>query len=267
MYWLDGAWYEGDQITLSITEPGLIYGATLFTTLRVYQESLLHPLTHWSAHCDRLQNSLIELGWPICDWSEITAVSQQLAQIYPVLRIVIFPDGKVWITGRDLPQQLDHYQEQGITGWVAPYATFQRPIAALKTGNYLTAWLAFQSAIEQEAREAILVNGAGHWLETSTGNLWGWQKDTFYTPPTDGQILPGVMRSQLCHYLHSHPMTVQETVWDEALVQKLEGIAYSNSVVEIIPFQQIKLGEKILSFEVQHPALSRLKAYFQSSPY
>ena len=266
MYWFDGAWYEGDQITLSITEPGLIYGATLFTTLRVYQGSLSHPLSHWSAHCERLQNSLIELGWPVCDWSEITIVSQQLAQVYPVLRLVIFPDGKVWITGRDLPQQLDHYQSEGISGWVAPSDPFQRPIAALKTGNYLTAWLAFRSALQEEAREAILVNGVGHWLETSTGNLWGWRDDTFYTPPTDGQILPGVMRSQLLKYLQANHLSVQETVWDEALVQKLEGIAYSNSVVEIIPFQQIKMGEKTLTFDVQHPALNRLKTYFPSSP-
>jgi 4-amino-4-deoxychorismate lyase len=46
MFWYDGKLIENDQIALEITNPGLIYGATIFTTLRVYHHSLDHPLTH-----------------------------------------------------------------------------------------------------------------------------------------------------------------------------------------------------------------------------
>jgi branched-subunit amino acid aminotransferase/4-amino-4-deoxychorismate lyase len=42
----------------------------------------------------------------------------------------------------------------------------------IKPGNYLGSWLAQRSAQVCGAREAILVNSQGHWLETATGNLW-----------------------------------------------------------------------------------------------
>ncbi len=58
MYWYDGQLIEEDKICLPITDPGLIYGATVFTTLRVYEQSLQHRLTQWEAHCHRLEKSL-----------------------------------------------------------------------------------------------------------------------------------------------------------------------------------------------------------------
>jgi 4-amino-4-deoxychorismate lyase len=262
MYWFDGQWFDKEEITLSITEPGLLYGATIFTTLRVYQQSLEHPLTHWQAHRDRLQKSVEQLQWPNPDWQIIIEVAQALLNSYPVLRIVIFADGKIWITGRNLPENLSQLQQQGIQGWVADQTIFQRPMAAIKTGNYLTAWLALQEAQKQEAKEAILINDQGDWLETSTGNLWGWKEGVFYTPPEDGSILPGIMRSSLLKYLSSQGIKVQQQPWPLDWSQNLELLAYSNSVVEIIPFHRVKIQEKILTLPVDHPALAVLKRYF-----
>ena len=263
MYWFDGQWFDGDKITLSVTDPGLIYGATIFTTLRVYQQSLAHPLSHWQDHCDRLQHSVEQLQWAEPNWQVITNVCNELLKTYPILRIVLFADGKIWITGRNLPKNLALNQQQGIRGWVADNPIFKRAIASLKTGNYLTAWLANQEAQKQEAQEAILINQAGHWLETSTGNLWGWKDNIFYTPPLDQQILPGIMRSRLLNYLKSQNIAVEEQEWQPDLVQELSLIAYSNSVVEIIPFAEIITPEKNLKFQVDHPALNQLRNYFQ----
>ncbi|HCF27363.1 MAG TPA: 4-amino-4-deoxychorismate lyase, partial [Cyanobacteria bacterium UBA11049] len=54
------------------------------------------------------------------------------------------------------------------------------------------------------AGEAILVDANGNWLETSTGNLWGWQNGCWWTPPLEAGILPGVVRQQLINWCQNH---------------------------------------------------------------
>jgi 4-amino-4-deoxychorismate lyase len=263
MFWYDGKLVENNHISLEISNPGLIYGATVFTTLRVYNNSLDHPLTHWQQHCDRLKRSLIQFEWPLPDWQEIIDGAEQLLTHYPILRIVIFPDRKIWITGRFLPEDLTIRQQEGIIGWVADSLLFKRSLADYKTGNYLTAWLALQKAQKQGAKEAILINDYNHWLETSTGNLWGWKNNCFWTPPDNGTILPGITRSQLLRWLLQQNIEVKQDHWTADLIQSFESIAYSNCGVEIIPFSQILNQSQILEFDPKHPSLKLLKSYFQ----
>ena len=84
MFWYDGKLVENNQISLEISNPGLIYGATVFTTLRVYHSSLNHPLTHWQQHCDRHKKSLIQFDWPVPDLQEIKEGSEQLSKHTPL---------------------------------------------------------------------------------------------------------------------------------------------------------------------------------------
>ncbi len=262
MFWYDGQLIEENKITLEISNPGLIYGATVFTTLRVYQQSLSHPLTHWAQHCDRLKKNLIYFQWPFPNWQEITKAAEQLLNYYPILRIAIFPDSKVWITGRFLSENLAEYQQQGIIGWVADKSLFQRTLADYKTGNYLTAWLALQEAQKQGAKEAILINNQNYWLETSTGNLWGWKDNCFWTPPNNGKILAGITRSQLLKWLQNQGIEVKQNEWNPDFIQSLESVAYSNCGVEIIPFSKILNQSQILRLDPCHSSLALLKHYF-----
>lgn len=265
MYWYNGQLFEEETICLSINDLGLKYGATVFTTLRVYEQSLEHPLTQWEAHLNRVKNSLEAFGWCLPHWHQIAQGARHLIATYPVLRITIFPDGREWITGRFLPENLGQLQQQGIKAWLAPYPLFQRTLNSHKTGNYLGAWLALQQAKTLGFQEAILVDSQGNWLETSTGNLWGWKQGIWYTPPLEGQILPGIGRSQLIHWLRQHPITVAENPWTPSWVQSLEIIAYTNSVVEVIPFSEIDCQGELLTLEVSGEPLGILSQYYQST--
>ena len=239
MYWYDGELIKGDKIQLNITEPGLIYGATVFTTMRVYDRSLTHSLTNWSAHCDRLKHSLTVFNWQQPDWQRLQQGAELLLTSFPILRIAVFPDGKEWIAGRNLAPDLTQRQQQGITAWVAEDALYRRDLAAHKTGNYLGAYLARQQALQLGAAEAILIDTQGNWLETSTGNLWGWKNDRWYTPTLDSGILPGIGRSQLLTWLRQHHLAVQENIWTPEFLEGLQAIFYSNCVVEIVPINNI----------------------------
>ncbi len=269
-FWYDGQAHNGRQISLDITDPGLLYGATVFSTLRVYQADLDHAHTGWSEHCDRLRQSIHTFGWTAPDWQRLHHGATWLAAEYPVLRLTLFADGREWITGRSLPPDLLERQTQGITAWMAT-GLGQRSLPHHKTGNYLTPWLGLQQLAQvgspaAHAQEAILTNAAGHWLETLTGNLWGWADDRWYTPSLAVGILPGIQRDRLIRKLQCHNRTVVETTWDEALTARLESLAYTNCVVEVIPIRAILTGtvgaigpDPQHTYDPNHQALAELR--------
>ncbi|MBD0385074.1 MAG: aminotransferase class IV, partial [Nostoc sp. C3-bin3] len=200
MFWYNSALIKSQTLELEINDPGLLYGATIFTTLRVYENSLDSNFTNWQAHCDRLLSSIETFGWQQPDWKLVRQGAEILLAHFPILRITLFPDGREWITGRLLPQDLTEKQNNGVLCGVAS-SEFYRSLPSHKTGNYLSAWLARTSL---DVQEAILVDGQGNWLETSTGNLWGWCDRSWYTPPIKAGILPGIVRSQLVNWLQNH---------------------------------------------------------------
>lgn len=253
-YWLAGKWHDSTEITLAVNDPSLLYGATIFTTLRVFEQNLFHPNSHWQNHGDRLRHTIANLGWSEPHWPSIEEGALKVAEHDPVVRVTVLSDGRELILGRPLPAKLTQKQQQGIQGWVATEELYRRPMADFKTGNYLGAWRALKAAIAQKAGEAILISVDGTWLETATGNLWGFDGQQWSTPPTSG-ILPGVMRSHLISQLTTQGMTVSEQPWSLELIRTFEAIAYSNSVVGVIPFTSIANTEQ-LSYHgtADHPA-------------
>ncbi len=180
---------------------------------------------------------------------------------FPVLRITIFPDGREWIIGRFLPHDLTEKQKNGVVCAVAQ-PEFYRSLPSHKTGNYLNAWLAKTSVQSTDVQEAILVDTAGNWLETSTGNLWGWRDGCWWTPPLSAGILPGILRSQLINWLQNHEQVVQEEPWTADFVKGFEAIAYTNSVVQIIPIHAVHQPAGSLQYNPHHPNFQQVRRLF-----
>ena len=250
MYWYDGKLIDSQQIQLDISEPGLCYGASIFTTMRVYERSLNHSLTCWQAHCDRLKRSLQSFNWPQPDWQRLKLGATQLLARYPILRMAVFPSGKEWTVGRDLPLDLEQRQHKGIVAWVAQGGVYQRELAQHKTGNYLGAYLARDRASHFDAQEAILTDLQGHWLETSTGNLWGWRDGCWYTPSLKSGILSGIKRAYVLNRLRQNQIAVRENVWTAEFVSTLEAISYSNCVVDIISIVKVLNQDQVTQYPI-----------------
>ena len=235
-FWYDGELCNGDRITLSIQDPGLLYGATIFTTLRVFEQNLDHPLTHWNAHLDRLRS--LPPFWTKPDWARIRQGCETLKSRFPILRITIFPDGREWITGRLLPPDLHTRQTQGIRAQVLD-TTWSRSLPNWKTGNYLAPWLGLRSAQASGSQEGIFVDPHGNWLETTTGTLWGYRSGAWYTPPLNAGILGGIQREWILREALQMPSLGEIEPWTPEFVQTLEAIAYSNCVVGLVPIQDV----------------------------
>ncbi len=256
-YWYQGELIDSALLQIPYDDPALIYGASVFTTCRIYSGSIDHPLTMWLAHRQRLANTMQGLGWPAPNWSSVIAGVQAIAQIYPVVRITLFADGRELIWGKVLPTALAKNQQQGIVAEVQ--VGFERTLPQYKTGNYLAPWIARQRV----AQEAILVNAAGHWLETSTGNLWGWRDQTWYTPPLTAGILPGIIRAYLVQWLRTQGKIVNEGHWDQTLVHQLTGIAYSNAVVQLMPIHTVLNVTEQKHYAIDRAASDYLRQAFR----
>ncbi|MDB9526033.1 aminotransferase class IV [Oscillatoria sp. CS-180] len=262
-YWYNGQLHTGSTINLPLHDPGLLYGATIFTTLRVYNKALDHPWTAWQQHIDRTARSLAAFQWRLPDWGRIRQGAEILAETYPVLRVTIFPDGREWIMGRSLPTHLAVLQQDGITAWVAD-ASYSRVLPGHKTGNYLGCWLALQAAKGVSAQEAILIDAEGHWLESSTGNLWGWSEGQWWTPPLAIGILPGVMRSRILQGLQAQHQPVCIQPWTAAIVRRFTFLAYTNSVVEVAPIHTVLQGASSVNYNPDHRKSAQLIQAWQS---
>lgn len=245
---------------MAIDDPGLLYGATVFTTLRVYSQSLDSALTNWQGHCDRIESTLQAFGWQQPNWNRLRQGAEILIAHFPVLRITVFPDGREWITGRELPD-LTEKQRHGVAASLLT-GQFQRSLPAHKTGNYLSAWLAKTTAQQMLAQEAILADASGSWLETSTGNLWGWRDGSWWTPPVAAGILPGVVRSQLLDWLRRNYQPVKEEPWLPQLGKSFAAIAYTNSVVEVMPIHTVIEPTSQLTYNAYHPCFQQLRGLF-----
>lgn len=262
--WYNGQLHTGDTLPIAPDDPALLFGATVFTTLRIY-DRLHDPRSHWSDHVQRLQTSLAALGWRSPNWSQVEQGAIYLADHHPVLRVTLFPDGRHWILGRSLPTNLDHWHQQGITAWVANWDDLGdlgyggRSLPSHKTGNYLAPWLARQRAQQHQAQEAILVGLDDAWLETSTGNLWGWGAGCYWTPPISQGILPGLARSHLISSLKCQNIEIREEPWCAQVRSHLEAIAYCNSVVEVVPISHVLSGADCRSYDPHHPRLRLLQ--------
>ncbi len=265
-FWYNGNLIQAGTLELAIDDPGLLYGATVFTTLRIYHQSLENSLTNWMGHCDRLQTSVQTFGWQQPDWQRVRRGAEALVDHFPVLRIVLFPDGREWITGRLLPVDLAERQQAGIIVWLAETPLLQRTMPAHKTGNYLPGWLALQTAQRLGAQEAILIDTVGNWLETSTGNLWGWHQGHWWTPPLTAGILPGLMRSQLIHWLLCQNEIVEEP-WSVEQVEGFEALAYTNSVMEVVPIHTVLRERDRLSYDPFHKGFKQFRGLFQINEY
>ncbi len=245
MYWYAGKQIDRLTIELNVDDPGLLFGATVFTS---FGTARLSESTY-ALHCQRLRSSIVDLGWCEPDWPRLERGVKCLQSGFPVLRITIFPDGRELIAGRTLPPQLATQQTLGVTAIVAA-PELKRSLPTHKTGNYLAPWLALQQARHRDFEVAILTNERGDWLETATGNLWGYREGCWYTPPVSAGILPGIERAQILTALHQQHRAVAEVAWTSAWVERVEALGYSNSVVGFVPIHAVTTAAGTLTYDI-----------------
>jgi len=139
------------------------------------------------------------------------------------------------ITLRPLPKDLARARSRGIAARTVPFDRGGGPAAAVKSLSYLPSLLALRLVRAAGAREAILLSPSGEILEGAASNVFVRVGNGFVTPPADGRILPGVMRSLLLDLARARSLPLAEGPLRLRDLTRAREIFITNAVRELVP--------------------------------
>jgi aminodeoxychorismate lyase len=108
------------------------------------------------------------------------------------------------------------------------------PLAHFKSCNRLVQVLARAEADASGCNEALLLNDAGHAVETASGNLFWIKEDTVCTAPLGTGILPGVTRSVVFEVCEALGRRVREQNITREQLLHTEGVFASVSSLGVV---------------------------------
>ncbi len=115
-----------------------------------------------------------------------------------------------------------------------------QPLGCYKTGKRARHTEMLQLAEKLGADEALLVQGA-EVLEGTFTNFLMHDQSGWLTPPLDGRILPGIMRTLILQHLYHTQEPVQEEVVTVERLQGCDRLLLCNSLRGIIPVSALRL--------------------------
>jgi branched-chain amino acid aminotransferase len=213
---IDGRFVPPEAAVISVLDRGFLYGDSVFETVRTYGGKIFEL----DAHLERLERSfgIVGMQAPI----ETAALRDEMVRLGSEalahfrakdpaaevsLRVMftrgagplgLLPKGqlvprRVLFAALYIPPSAVAYRE-GIRVICVPTYRPSDAAPGAKVGNYLESLLALQRARENEANEALIVDGTGHVLEGTTSNVFMVRAGSLLTPPLD-RILAGVTRA------------------------------------------------------------------------
>lgn len=232
-----------DEIDINPAEPGFLYGAGLFETIRV-EEGI--PL-FLEEHLKRLISGTQLLGWQTPDRNILrqavkTTISANRVTLGRArLNLLLGSTGyHLLVTAQaGLPYTSEDYA-RGYTACISKIRKNHRsPLSSLKTMNYLEYLLAWNEARSQGAQEAILLNLDGFLAEGSRTNLFIAREGILFTPDLASGPLPGLVRSRVLNLATRLGLKVEEKPLPPRDLLEGEEAFLTNSLMEIMPLTYV----------------------------
>lgn len=255
---IDGVTMPLERATVGILDRGLLYGDSVFESLRTYggRPFLLER------HLERLERSAeiigIDLGVPrgIIE-REVLETLASSGNDESYVRVTVTRGGGApglgpWLAENPrrmvvamplAPARAETY-EIGLRA-----VTFRsgrdagvHPAAGAKTGNYLDGILALRAAHERGAAEALIVDARGRVTHGSSSNAFFVAGETILTAPLDTGILPGITRAMLVDIARARgiPVELRAPSWTD--LSRFSEVFLSSSIREIAPVVEIDGG-------------------------
>jgi branched-chain amino acid aminotransferase len=191
---LDGQIAPSDDISIPVTDEGLLRGDGAFEVIRVY-DGIAFAL---SDHLDRLERSGANLRLPDVFRTELESEIPQLldarggSAFDGSLRIVITRGGRRVLLTEPAPPK-----PAGVRLGIVTYAP-TRVLDGVKSLSYAANMLCTRLAQERGFDEALLVTPHGRALEAPTSTLFWVDTDgALCTPPLDEHILASITRDRI----------------------------------------------------------------------
>ena len=252
----NGRFIPREEACLQLNDTALLYGDSLFETLRAERQRILLQ----QEHLDRLCLSAQLLDFP-CDRPRIEAALSQMAAALTAgvsrLRLTL---GRGPARGFSLAR--------GKHNWFALTAVAAHPLTTqaretgascvrapnsrsnpldhlpqMKHGNHADCLYAADYAARHNAREALFID-QGLVIEGSSSNIFARFGEQLYTPPVGRLVLAGVTRRQLIAAATEYGLLVIEEALPLTRLFEADEIWLSNAMIEILPVASID-GEAI----------------------
>ncbi len=230
--------HEGTAV-IAADDPGFLYGAGLFETMRVSGGGI--PLL--DRHLDRLFRSLPVLG--IKPWfarEELAGSVQRIVQEKGIAeaacRLTITAGGLVLITLRPGSPYGEEAYERGFRAlWATSRRNECSRLSAVKSLNYADSWLERRKARDAGADEALFLDTRGNLSEGSATNLFFWKGGRLCTPALACGALPGVARGVILDI--ADPKPVEGEFGPKDLLRAEEAFV-TNALMGVMPLVQVE---------------------------
>lgn len=228
----NGIYVPKNEFQFPIEDLGFTRGYSVYELLRTYGD---HPF-HLDAHLERFKLSCETLKLPYP--TEIHAIIDTLIDqngpdlVFRIYRTGGINDVPALYVLTDPASSLPPPDPINIITY--PHS---RPIAQIKTTNYLDAMVAIKKAQEQNCQEALYISPKGEILELTKANFFAFLGDVLCTPKTD--ILEGITRKvvlQLAKQL-GIPTYIGPIFQDQ--IPSLTGAFLSSTLKGLIPIAKI----------------------------
>jgi branched-chain amino acid aminotransferase len=245
--WLNDELVPLAQATVSVNDRGLLYGDGFFETLRA-EAGRPHFLAE---HLERLRASAQAFRLPLpgdLPWEKRLAellAANGLDQGPAAVKILLtrgvagglgLPQGSsptlvIWARPYVPPTPAEY-----AAGW--PVVVFPESRSTMvgrhKSLNYLFYLAARQYALDQGAREAVILEADGSVSEGAATSLVYARAGRYHTPQA-GSALPGVTIAVLARGLARRGLSLEPIPTSSARMQEAEGVWLANSLMGLMP--------------------------------
>lgn len=254
--WINGTISELNEAKVPFLDHGYFFGYGVYEALKVYEGK---PYAV-EEHMDRLERSMKEVRiQPDFTRNELISIMNDLVAKSGWKDAVVYlhvtrgvgprthsalknPKPTLALFVSYLSPVPDNIRAQGVKAitlsddrWAHPY---------IKTLNLLPNVLAKQTAEENGAYEAILVNQDGRITEAASSNVFAVFGETLVTPPTDGKILSGITRLLVLRLAEKNGIKYREDYITLDELRKADEVFVTNTGVEVLGVTNLD-GEKI----------------------
>jgi branched-chain amino acid aminotransferase len=187
---VNGTIGRADEMTLPVTDEGLLRGDGVFEVARLYGG---RPFA-WDEHVARLACSAANLRLEfdlVAARIEVDALLARAGAVDGVIRLLITRGGRRVVVLGPLPDRAPT-----VTLGTVEYAP-SRVLDAVKSLSYAANMLASRLAREAGADEALLVTPEGQVLEASTSSFFYVLDGRLHTPPLEDHILDSITRRRV----------------------------------------------------------------------
>lgn len=255
---------------VQFTSPALLYGASLFETLRVRAGRVFQL----PAHVNRLRAGLATLGWPdVLPATVHEGIAAVVAALTPHttdvrVRVTVCYAGPE--LGADLYVQGQAYvpppsvaYTEGVDAVVTEYTVHAAsPLMQLKTGQRLPFMLAQAEAHARTAWEGLLLTPDGLIADGSVSNVHCVINGTIVTPGADSGALPGIARLTVCQLARVHGIEWRTDACSLCMLTGADEAFLTNSVVGVLPL--VRLDSQHIGSGRPGPITRTIMAFYEA---